>query len=500
MRRLLLLLLCLSFAPSLWAISAVFNYHIFFLPDESGQTISTAYLEAYWRIDPKTLHYHKDDGGRLWAMIRTDILCQTDTGIVLEKHFRVQTPPTDPAYTSTQELMDLQRFEIPPGKLKITIVLSEENIQGEAVFTDSLTVAIPDSPVFYSPPQLLDTVFSNPTQDKNIFSKNDFQQIPLYANFLDDNRKTLRYYTELYQPKPLPQEAYPLLQTVYITRKESGTRISRLTQKDSLGRQLVTPIYGSFSTAALATGNYYLNIELRDQQQQVLSAVQTFFQLINKTPEMPTAALPAADTTRKTTADSTKNEGITYLDLTTTFVGKFTLPQVRAILKMLLPVASPIEANAINGFLSKPDDMYMRYFIYNYFLQRNKQDPEKEWKTYADKVRTVNKLFGNTAKPGYETDRGFMYLKYGKPDERMVVENESGALPYELWEYYTIAKNNQQGILLFYRPGFMVNDYRLLHSTLIGETHNMNWRQELYPNGYTNNPASRAEQYLGDKR
>src|SRR5207253_172411 len=142
--------------------------------------------------------------------------------------------------------------------------------------------------------------------------------------------------------------------------------------------------------------------------------------------------------------------------------------------KMLMPVSTPLEHASIESFLKRPEETYMRYFLYNFWKNRNEKDPAREWEKYTDKVREVNKLFGGDTRPGYETDRGFIYLKYGKPNERIIVENEAGSLPYEIWQYNAPGKQNRPGAFLFYRPGSMVSDFRLLHSTVQGEVRNNN--------------------------
>ena len=100
---------------------------------------------------------------------------------------------------------------------------------------------------------------------------------------------------------------------------------------------------------------------------------------------------------------------------------------------------------------------------------------------------------------GYENDRGMIYLKYGAPTERVVVENENGAIPYEVWQYNSVP-NNTNAMFLFYRPGFVTNDFKLLHTTVNGEVRNKAWRLSLYRNGEAFDVHnSRAEQYLGNR-
>ena len=186
------------------------------------------------------------------------------------------------------------------------------------------------------------------------------------------------------------------------------------------------------------------------------------------------------------------------IDLRRSFIGKYDAAQLRAILKMLSPIASPNERMTIEEFLRKPNESYQRYFIYNFWASRNQLNPGEAWEEYAEKVRFVNRNFGSSALPGYETDRGLVYLKYGPPTERIVVNNEEGARPYEIWQYNVLPQQGN-GMFLFYRPGFITNDYKILHTNINGEIRNRAWRMSLYTNGVSLRPDnSRAEQYFGN--
>ena len=197
-------------------------------------------------------------------------------------------------------------------------------------------------------------------------------------------------------------------------------------------------------------------------------------------------------------------ESVNVLVLNKTFVAKYTLDEVKAILRMLMPFADNNNRQIIMGFLKSPDDLYMRYFIYNYFSNINKKDPSKAWKEFSEKIIDVNKKYSGNGTPGYETDRGLIYLRYGAPSDVITVENESGSLPYEIWQYANLTQLNRKeitdAIFLFYKPNQMTSDFKLLHSTVLGEAQNISWRSYIYlSSGASSGSNSRAEQYLGNR-
>jgi hypothetical protein len=72
-------------------------------------------------------------------------------------------------------------------------------------------------------------------------------------------------------------------------------------------------------------------------------------------------------------------------------------------------------------------------------------------------------------------------LKYGSPDDVIAVDDEPSAPPYEIWFYHSFPVTGQNDVrFLFYNPSLAGGDYRLLHSTAIGEIRNSRWQQILY--------------------
>lgn len=464
-------------------IEAVSSYTIFYMP-EGGKL--KPYIEVYWQIIPASIGYQATDKG-YQGKIETKVVLKTDTGIVAQDHYLLETPAIATTEgVKSQNIIDLHRYLLPEGKIVMEITLSDmlgkENLYYKK---DSFTVEPTPTVPFYSNLQILDTSFAS---DKtSIFQKNDRQQIPLSANFLDDNRGKLHYYAELYRSDEIVKTEYPLVQKVFISKKALETTIYQLKRTDTITPGAIMPVLGNFDIRPLPSGNYYLNIIVEDKNKTILASRTLFFQRSNKYPLVDTSKLKAE-------ADTTPQK-VTVFDVSGTFLKKYDIGQLRAILKMILPISSAVEKDAIDNFMKRPEETYMRYFIYNFWKGRNEAEPEKAWKDYAEKVKDVNKLFGSGRQPGYETDRGMVYLKYGKPNDRVIVSNEPGSLPYEVWQYNAPGKQGRPGSFLFYKAGFTMNDYILLHSTVNGEIRNNNWRNTLYTD-IINTQNKRAEQYF----
>lgn len=476
-------LLCMLCFFRAGAIEVVASHKVFYVPDNNGYS---AYAEVYWQIAPSSLLFMEINPGQLIAKVKTEITFRNETGVVLQDKYIMQTNPAATQQQAfAQNITELQRYKLPAGKMWMELKLTEVIDSNSQFYTvDTVHVTPPSGKPMYSDVQLLDTVYNSDVQ--TVFSKNNRQQIPLCANFIDNSRNTLFFYSELYDSNTLPDTTL-LIQKTYISRRPLQDAGFKMSATDTLKAAVVQPVSGKFNISDLPSGNYYLNIVLQDRTQEVLASSSAFFQRVSD-----------KKAGSNDESDTVVFEKVNYLDISTTFVAKFTVPQLKAILKMIRPISTPIEVNTINNFAHKPDESYMRYFIYNFWKSRNNQDPKKAWDAYTEKVKEVNNLFRGTGKPGYETERGEIYLKYGAPNERITVESEPGARPYEIWTYNVLPRHPQGAVLLFYRPAQMVGDFELLHSNIRGERRNTAWRSILYiaTGSSSQNLNSRAEQYF----
>lgn len=499
-RAILTNIFLLTSSATAFAIQASTSHTLFYKKQKNDSTQLGANILLSWRVANSSLHFTKNNKGLLSAELVCLLRVSTEQQIIKEETFIINTPPVQtPEDAFYQIIADQYEYALNPGHYDIELVLYEQDYKNELYqYSDTITVERKNErQTFLSGIQLLDTFFK--TDATNIYTKNGFLNLPKPSNFIDDKKNNIQYYFEIYQADKNPTENNPLLCYSYLSWKPFDSPIPQYEYIDTLqSTASIQNIYHFFDIKKLKSGNYYINNIIKDKYDLIIDKKSLFIQRYNSRP------LNELNTTKEsdTTIDELKNSAH-ILDLTNTFVAKYNASQVRAILKMLLLICDKNEGISINGFLNKPDELYSKYFIYNFWEKRDKLYPEKAWKAYTEKIKEVNKLFKGAGQSGYETDRGRIYIQYGKPNDRIIVNNESGALPYEIWQYYSTEKQGQEGIFLLYKPGRALGDYQLLHSTVVGERRNSNWRALLYNNSITGsgniNTDSQAEQYLRNK-
>lgn len=501
-----LLFFILIFGFSAQAIQATCNSYVFFKKNQKDSSKLEANIMLSWRAQNKSIHFVKNSEGYYTANLMCIVRISNDTSILKEEEFVIKTPPKkDFQELNNLFIADLYEYPISSiGNFEIEFVLFEPDYKKdlfEYKNTHNISLGQGNNHLL-SDIILLDTFFKS--EQKTIFTKNGLVAIPSCSNFINEHKDSASWIYEFYPKAINPDSKTPGSITLhsFVSFKKNDSPIPGKSTIDTLNQnnQIIIPFKKSFEVGDLKSGNYYFNVICKKNEEEIGNKT-IFFQLYN--PDYKPKAVEKPTVPDSTNDSNTSDKNSHILDLTNTFVGKFNAAQIRLILKMLLLICDPLEAASINGFLQKPDELYSKYFIYNFWEKRDKLNPGKAWQAYAEKIREVNRLFKGSGMNGFETDRGRVYIQYGKPNDRIIVNNESGSLPYEIWQYYNTEKQGMEGVFLFYRPGRALGDYQLLHSTLRGERRNGNWRSLLYSNSITgggiSNANSQAEQYIGNK-
>ena len=215
----------------------------------------------------------------------------------------------------------------------------------------------------------------------------------------------------------------------------------------------------------LPSGNYFLVVEMHDRSNELICSKSWFFQRSN-----PNASYDMND--------------IAGVNIANTFVSNITdLDTLRQYIRYLDPVCTEIERDYSANLVKTDDVTTMQQCLFNFWSARSPMNPKQGFQDYLAAVRRVNMSFKTSSFPGYRTDRGYVFLKYGQPDQIMESPNEPGAYPYEIWHYYQIGHQHNKRFV-FMSKDTAANDYQLIHSDVIGEVSNPRWQLEIYSRVY----------------
>ncbi|MGB0978667.1 MAG: GWxTD domain-containing protein, partial [Croceimicrobium sp.] len=232
----------------------------------------------------------------------------------------------------------------------------------------------------------------------------------------------------------------------------------------------VNPVLGQIDISELPTGNFLLVVEAINSKGELVIKHENFFYRRNKNFEV--------------LAGSFEDRSISgsWVDM----IGN--LDSIVKFVDFLYPISSEGEQALQESLLQEGNESKLKKYFYAFWQERKPLAPQEAWQAYHREVRIANKLFSSGLSQGYKSDRGRVYLMYGKPSLEERRDMEPNMPPYIIWQYdnittnYTVPQNNRIFIFGEFEPSTRI--YKLIHSTAIGEINSPDWKQELYFRAY----------------
>ncbi len=131
-------------------------------------------------------------------------------------------------------------------------------------------------------------------------------------------------------------------------------------------------------------------------------------------------------------------------------------------------------------------------YLYSFWEKRRRfpeQKVEALWRGHLMALDYVNQQFKSDLNPGWKTDRGRVFLKYGIPNDVERHPSDNQAVPWELWRYSRLGTQSNV-IFVFYDPDLTLEEYPLLHSSKYGELYNPRWQEQVMNRNSVNTPGS----------
>jgi len=413
-----------------------------------------AYVEMHYFFAGRSVGWQRVADSLMQARVRVTLLFIQGGQIVKYDKYDLSSPRVK----SYADFRDLHRYHLKPGKYAIELKIEDLSRRGnETAFKTKLNVR-PLAGVAVSDVLLLSHLSKSQTEDN--FSKYGYHMEALPFNYIPEDSRSLLFYVETYgTDRWAPDSTYKLrIQLEKIaggeaTPYQAFTRKRHIADKDVYIEQL--------DITYLPDGDYNLVMEVRDRSGAAVASSSVFFHRSN--PKL--------------------KPGLTLADLNGVkgaFVEKLTKEQLDYYLTALLPLLSGKDKAEVNQYFRDKNLNGKKDFLYRYFIKKDPVQPARAFLDFAKLARQVDESFYSAFGRGFETDRGRIYLKYGEPNDRIKVENEVYALPYEIWIYENLPNNPSPTKFLFYNRHAVGEDYTLLTSNARGERQNKDWREELY--------------------
>ncbi len=457
MKNLILLLLFLVFGRinSAGALDASISYATF-----KGQ--ETNYIEVYLYFIGETVEFVQATDSTVQAALDVVILFRQKDQIVRYDKYRLNSPE----FNSASNFVDLKRYSLENGNYEIEVSVEDANQAGNAGhFQESFVMDYQDDRLELSNIELLASL--NPLelgQEEHPLAKNGYYFEPLPFNFYGRGTNTLIFYAELYNSDKAVGEDF--LVSFFIDDADTPGRDEaiQMTYKRRSPEAIGVLVY-QMDISTLPSGNYNLIVEIRSRTKELLKTQSVLFQRSN----------PYLSVDQQAIAPEAS--------LDSEFVAELSDDELRYSLKAIYMQLDKEDGEMLNTLIREKKRKAMQLYLYNFWAVQNPGDPEASYKAYMEVARKIDERYRSGFGYGFETDRGYVFMKYGAPNDIVTVEDEPSAPPYEIWFYYAFPSTNQNNVkFLFYNPSLATNGHRLLHSTARGELNNPRWEVELYRN------------------
>lgn len=438
-------------------IGAFLSHATFNIPGQSP------YVEVYLEIMGNTLKYKQLPTGRYQGSILVTMIIKQDSVIKDFKKYELLSAELADTTGVGVNFIDQQRFTLPNGKYSLELSIADNNVNKEPVKLDyPFDVDFSDQQCSISTIQLINSYTKTGTP--TVLSKSGYDLIPLVDNFYSSDKNKLIFYSEIYNPlhKDGLNEGY--LVSYFIESFDNHRVLNEFARAKRETSKPVMVVLNEFDITNLPTGNYNLVVSLKNKENREIASNSTFFQRSN----------PALN---NTALDFTK------VDLTSSFAASFASSDtLKEYIRSLTPIATEMEKIFMNYQAQAADLKVLQQFFQKFWETRDVFEPEKAWLTYKAQVAKVNNAYKTQVKKGYETDMGYVYLKYGEPDAIQDVPFETSSLdgdrsvPYQIWQYYSLFNGKERDKrFVFINSEVGARDYTLVHSDVKGEIQNYNW-------------------------
>lgn len=453
---LILLVIIIAMHGSAKTIQAYLSYATFKSPTKG------TYIETYLSIEGNSIKYKPLSDSLFQGGVDITQSFIQNGKVINYKKYRLNTPQISDTLSVLNEYIDQQRFLLPEGTYEYEITLNDVNTK-EKAFTTTQTVSISYSTdiIEISDVQLIESL--KESKKNTTLTKNGYELVPYVSNFYGESTDKMLFYAEIYNADVFLGKNEPFVYEYYIENYDTKQPVADLYRIKKIEAGQVGVILGQLPLSNVFTGNYNLIIQIKDKNNVMIASKKMFFQRSNNVLK-----------------DKTVFDKISVDDK---FVNKYNHKDtLLEYVSCLRPISNEYEKEFATNLLENCDIEKLQRYFYNFWINRNPQDPEKAWLEYAKRVQEANEAFGTQIHKGYETDRGRVFLQYGAPNSVSKSDYEPGQYPYEIWHYYKVG-NQTNRKFVFSSSDLVTNNLQLIHSDAIGEHYDNQWRLKLRPNG-----------------
>ncbi|HOT96735.1 MAG TPA: GWxTD domain-containing protein [bacterium] len=418
-----------------------------------------SYLEIYFSLPERGPLYVQANGGFVCDVMMSVEIFQDDS-LWANKVWRISNTLADTAATSaSRQLVDMLRYPVTPGRhYQITLFARDARRSSLDSVRVDWTSANWSRDLALSDLQLANSIASYDSSCNEVFRKRFYCVTPNPEFTFGGEKGDLYYYFEAYNlQKNLHALKYRVLTRILDGQGELLAQVPPVIHERDLKQDVIREI-GQFPMRDIPSGTYQLEYALTDSANGVLLRKSKLF-LVQNPGLKPLAPVFAQG------------------DQEMHFLDDFDLKKLDEEFDKLFALTSKGDRDIYRS-LKEADAK--RAFLYKFWASLTPPDYSltQDFRIrYMKDCEYVANYFSRPGKSGWRSDRGIVFLRYGKPSdiERHTVGKDTK--PYEIWHY----ENIENGVIFVFVDRMGFNQYELIHSTMRGEVYNPQWERLVQP-------------------
>lgn len=449
MKKILLLIAVFcTFYSSAKALEASVTFATFTAPNQP-------YIEIYLYIHGTSVEQLMTPDSLFHSNVEVLTIFKQGEKIVKVDKYQLNSPLGE----ENISLYDLKRYGLANGAYDLEISIKDVNDEtNKRVFKTKVELNYEGDALMQSDIQLLSSAKKDASNHPAV--KNGLFMESLPFNFYNKSISNLIFYNELYNSDKAIGEDFLVRYSIEKVNGNGSTETMMIANKKKKPES-INVLLLNMDISKLPSGNYNLLVEVRNRSGILLNDKRIFFQRSN----------PFLDLELAQTAP-----------LNDEFVANLSKDELRYSLKAIAPLVKDADVEVLNYLLDSKDSLEaQRRYLFTFWVIESPVETAETYEKFMKVARWADEEYKSGFGYGFETDRGYTFIRYGRPNDIRRVDNDPSAPPYEIWVYENFPRTNQNRVkFIFYNPSLSPGDFRMLHSTAFSEVNNPQWEVELY--------------------
>jgi GWxTD domain-containing protein len=454
MLKILKYLLFIFFAISLFPHTAPASGTLFIDNATFRYEGDKSFTEIFYSLPVSVLTFSRQD-----SLYQTElyVLLQLyqDELLYIKDEWKMIKSVSDTGGTEISESMvDLVRYRLNPGHYRLDLSIREMDSGSEFSAEKHFDVAAIGNEIESSQIVLAHSIKKCEHEKKSPFYKNGFEIIPNPAGFYGEDFEILYYYFEVYNlTSALSGPGYRVRYTIL---DQNGNPVKALKSRTRSKEVVSSSIeIGTVDISSLPSGTFFIKFDILNNDTIIETLRKKFYVYTTAVDHIPEHATP----------------GIFKNSI---FAGMHEI-ELEQEYETLFYIITEEEKNVYANLNS---DAAKARFLYDFWQKRDPapQTPINEYRTeYNRRIDFANENYKSYNRSGWKTDRGRVYILFGRPSDIERNPNNSRSYAHEIWHY----DNLEGGVEFIFVDYYEFGEYVQIHSTKRGETVNQGWQKSI---------------------